>query len=92
MKRSANRILTTHAGSLAWPLDLLEMMDAKLCAKPYDHEAYGKRIRSAVAEMVQKQVECGVDVVTDAELVGRENVIGGSDCGFSSQATFKQLW
>jgi len=65
MKRSTNRILTTHAGSLARPMDLLEMMDAKLRAKPYDHEAYGKRSRSAVAEMVRKQVECGVDVVTD---------------------------
>jgi len=67
MKRSTNRILTTHAGSLARPMDILEMMDAKMRAKPYDHEAYGKRIRSAVAEMVRKQVECGVDVVTDGE-------------------------
>jgi 5-methyltetrahydropteroyltriglutamate--homocysteine methyltransferase len=67
MKRSTNRILTTHAGSLARPMDLLETMDAKLRAQPYDHEVYGKRIRSAVAEMVRRQVECGVDIVTDGE-------------------------
>jgi 5-methyltetrahydropteroyltriglutamate--homocysteine methyltransferase len=67
MKRSTNRILTTHAGSLARPKDLLEMMDAKLRAKPYDKAAYGKRIREAVADMVRKQVDSGVDIVTDGE-------------------------
>jgi 5-methyltetrahydropteroyltriglutamate--homocysteine methyltransferase len=67
MKRSTNRILTTHAGSLARPKDLLEMMDAKLRGKPYDRDAYAKRIRGAVADAVRKQVECGVDIVTDGE-------------------------
>jgi 5-methyltetrahydropteroyltriglutamate--homocysteine methyltransferase len=67
MKRSTNRILTTHAGSLARPKDLLEIMDAKLKGLPYDSEAYAKRVRSAVAEVVRKQVECGVDIVTDGE-------------------------
>jgi methionine synthase II (cobalamin-independent) len=67
MKRSANRILTTHVGSLARPKDLLEMMDARLRGKPHDNEAYVTRVRSAVAEVVRKQVECGVDIVTDGE-------------------------
>ncbi len=67
MKRSTKRIMTTHAGSLARPKDLLEMMDAKLRGKPYDQEAYANRIRGAVAEMVRQQVECGVDIVTDGE-------------------------
>jgi 5-methyltetrahydropteroyltriglutamate--homocysteine methyltransferase len=67
MKRSTERILTTHVGSLARPKDLLEMMDAKLKGEPYDNDAYNKRVRSAVAEVVRKQVECGVDVVTDGE-------------------------
>ena len=67
MKRSTDRILVTHAGSLARPKDLLEMMDAKLCGKAYDDAAYAKRIRGAVADMVRKQVECGVDIVTDGE-------------------------
>lgn len=67
MKRSTNRILTTHAGSMARPKDLLEIMDAKLKGQPYDKDAYDKRVRSAVAEVVRKQVECGVDIVTDGE-------------------------
>ena len=67
MKRSTDRILTTHCGSLARPKDLLEMMQAKDSGQPYDHEAFAARVRSAVAEVVRKQDECGVDVVTDGE-------------------------
>ena len=67
MKRSTDRILTTHVGSLARPKDLLEMMDAKLRSKPYDNESYSRRVRSAVTEVVRKQVQCGVDIVTDGE-------------------------
>src|SRR6266571_1565877 len=43
MKRSTDRILVTHAGSLARPKDLLEMMDAKLSGRSYDQAAYGKQ-------------------------------------------------
>jgi|SRR5882724_1851201 len=67
MKRSTDRILTNQVGSLARPKDLLEMMDAKLKGKPYDSESYNKRVHSAVAEVVRKQVECAVDIVTDGE-------------------------
>jgi 5-methyltetrahydropteroyltriglutamate--homocysteine methyltransferase len=67
MKRSTERILTTHCGSLPRPKDVLDLMDAKLWGRPYDHEAYVKSVRGAVGEMVRKQVECGVDIVTDGE-------------------------
>ncbi|MGH7846498.1 MAG: cobalamin-independent methionine synthase II family protein [Candidatus Binatia bacterium] len=67
MKRSTDRILTTHVGSLARPKDLLDIMDAKLHGKPYDIEAYVRRVRSAVAEIVRRQVESGIDIVTDGE-------------------------
>jgi 5-methyltetrahydropteroyltriglutamate--homocysteine methyltransferase len=67
MKRSTDRILTTHIGSLARPADLMGMMDAKLKGEPYDRAAYETRVREAVAESVQKQVETGIDVVTDGE-------------------------
>ena len=67
MKRSTDRILVTHAGSLARPKDLLEMMDAKLSGRSYDQAAYGKRIRNAVADRVRNQVQCGIDIVTDGE-------------------------
>lgn len=72
MKRSTERILVTHAGSLARPKDLMEMLLARNDGKPYDREALPKRLRSAVAEVAQKQIECGVDIVNDGEL-GKSN-------------------
>jgi len=72
MKRSTERILVTHAGSLARPKDLMEMLLARNDGKPYDREALPKRLRSAVAEAAQKQIECGVDIVNDGEL-GKSN-------------------
>ena len=67
MKRSTDRILTTHTGSLARPTDLLDLMKVKESREPYDHEVYATRVRSAVAEVVRKQAESGVDVVNDGE-------------------------
>jgi len=72
MKRSTERILVTHAGSLARPKDLMEMLLARNDGKPYDREALPERLRSAVAEVAQKQIECGVDIVNDGEL-GKSN-------------------
>ena len=67
MKRSTDRILTTHCGSLPRPHDLLDVMKVKLSGEPYDADAYALRIRSAVATVVRKQVETGIDVPTDGE-------------------------
>jgi len=67
MKRSTDRILTTHCGSLARPKDLLDMLKAKFTGESYDHDTYARRVRSAVAEVVRKQVESGIDIPTDGE-------------------------
>jgi 5-methyltetrahydropteroyltriglutamate--homocysteine methyltransferase len=67
MKRSTDRILTTHCGSLARPKDLLDLMKAKVNGEIYDENAYVERVRSAVTDVVNKQVECGVDIITDGE-------------------------
>ena len=67
MKRSTERILTTHTGSLPRPDDLTRTMFAKEEGVPVDSGALAGRIRSAVAEVVRKQVEVGVDVVNDGE-------------------------
>jgi 5-methyltetrahydropteroyltriglutamate--homocysteine methyltransferase len=72
MKRSIDRILVTHVGSLARPVDLMEMLVARNEGKPYDTAALAVRTRQAVAEVVQKQLECGVDIVNDGEL-GKSN-------------------
>jgi 5-methyltetrahydropteroyltriglutamate--homocysteine methyltransferase len=67
MNLSADRILTTHCGSLARPKDLLDIMKAKLKGEPYDHDTYVKQVRSAVAETVRQQIESGIDIPTDGE-------------------------
>ena len=62
MKRSTDRILTTHVGSLPRPADLLAMMEAKEKGGAFDRNVYEARLREAVAEIVNKQVELGIDV------------------------------
>jgi 5-methyltetrahydropteroyltriglutamate--homocysteine methyltransferase len=67
MNRSTDRILTTHCGSLPRPRDLLDLMKAKINGQPYDAGAYAARVQSAVAEIVRRQVACGIDIPTDGE-------------------------
>src|SRR5215510_13436450 len=67
MKHSTERILTTHCGSLARPKDLLDLMKAQVNGGPYNRDVYASRIQGAVAEVVRKQIESGIDVVTDGE-------------------------
>jgi 5-methyltetrahydropteroyltriglutamate--homocysteine methyltransferase len=68
MKRSTDRFLTTHTGSLPRPDDLVQMMYAKESGVPVEPKALGARIKAAVAEVVDKQIEAGVDLVNDGEL------------------------
>lgn len=67
MKRSIERILTTHAGSLPRPDDLRDMLIAKDEGRPYDQGVFATRVRSAVAEVVQQQLACGLDIINDGE-------------------------
>jgi 5-methyltetrahydropteroyltriglutamate--homocysteine methyltransferase len=67
MQYSTERILTTFAGSLARPADLLAMMQARESGQPYDEEAFTARVKRAVVEVVGHQVDAGVDVVCDGE-------------------------
>ena len=67
MKRSTGRILTTHVGSLPRPTDLLDIVQAREQGKPVDEKAHAARLRIAVAEIVRKQIDLGVDVVDDGE-------------------------
>ncbi len=64
MKRSDRRILTTHAGSLPRPADLLAMMQAA----DADAGKLAARVRSAVKDVVRKQADLGLDVITDGEM------------------------
>ncbi len=68
MKRSTDRFLTTHTGSLPRPEDLIRMMYAKEEGVPVDAAALSQRVGAAVEEVVRKQAAAGVDVVNDGEM------------------------
>ncbi len=67
MKRSDRRILTTHAGSLIRPPELLNYLRAKQGGQAYDDAAYQRCLKDGVAAVVRRQAEAGVDVVSDGE-------------------------
>lgn len=72
MKYSTDRILTTHAGALPQPADLKQMHLAKSSGQPVDDAKFAARVREAVAEVIKKQINCGIDIVNDGE-VGKSN-------------------
>jgi 5-methyltetrahydropteroyltriglutamate--homocysteine methyltransferase len=68
MKRSTDRILTTHAGRLDGPPDLREMTVALQAGRPVDPKALLSSVRGGIVEIIRKQAEAGIDVVSDGEL------------------------
>jgi 5-methyltetrahydropteroyltriglutamate--homocysteine methyltransferase len=68
MKRSSDRFLATHTGSLPRPPDLVRMMFAKEEGVPVDRGALAARIAGAVDDIVARQVAAGVDIVNDGEI------------------------
>lgn len=68
MKRSTERILTTHAGSLPRPEGVRELVTAKTEGQAVDDAALARRLDEGVAEVVRLQVASGIDVVNDGEL------------------------
>ncbi len=67
MKRSVDRILTTHVGSLIRPQPLQEFLRAKQAGKPFDLQAYDHCLTRSVADVVRRQAEAGIDVISDGE-------------------------
>jgi 5-methyltetrahydropteroyltriglutamate--homocysteine methyltransferase len=67
MSQTANRILTTHVGSLIRPPELLELFEAKQDGRPVDDAVFDERLRQSVAEVVRQQAEVGIDIVSDGE-------------------------
>jgi 5-methyltetrahydropteroyltriglutamate--homocysteine methyltransferase len=67
MKRSSDRILTTHVGSLPRPDDLIPLLQVRDAGQPYDQVALGARVARAVDEVARKQAELGVDIINDGE-------------------------
>src|SRR5260370_21789645 len=75
MKRSTDRILTTHAGSLSRPANLIAMSKAIAVGESKGDAAYAQVLAASVADVVKKQCELGVDIPDDGEF-GKP--VGGS--------------
>jgi 5-methyltetrahydropteroyltriglutamate--homocysteine methyltransferase len=67
LQQNTGRIQTTHIGSLPRPHHLLDQLKAKFSGKPFDEKAFDAELRQAVTDVVRKQKECGIDIVTDGE-------------------------
>ncbi len=67
MQRSTTRILTTHTGSLPRPPALVPLLLEDQDKPGSNKAALEAAVRSAVAGVVQKQIECGLDIINDGE-------------------------
>jgi 5-methyltetrahydropteroyltriglutamate--homocysteine methyltransferase len=67
MKRSTDRILTTHVGSLIRPPHLQELLRARQKDEGFDQTAYDQCLAQSVGEVVQAQADTGIDIVSDGE-------------------------
>ena len=67
MAKSADRILTTHVGSLVRPDDLLVFLRRQQDGEPYDAAAFEECLRRSVVDVVRRQADAGIDIVSDGE-------------------------
>lgn len=67
MRRSTERILTTHVGSLIRPADLQPFIRARQSGQPYDEKAHAACLSRSVGEVVKRQADAGIDVPSDGE-------------------------
>jgi 5-methyltetrahydropteroyltriglutamate--homocysteine methyltransferase len=68
MKRSDDRILTTHTGSLPRPETLLSLVRAKERGQPVDNGTFSEEVSAAVRAIVRRQADAGIDVISDGEM------------------------
>jgi 5-methyltetrahydropteroyltriglutamate--homocysteine methyltransferase len=88
MKRSTDRILTTHTGSLPRPSDLTALLETLDAGSMHDPAAMEGRVRRAVADVVRTQVDTGIDIVNDGEQgkVGYSTYVRHRLTGFGGQS------
>src|SRR3954471_11090010 len=91
MPRSTDHIVTTHAGSLPRPDDVVELIWGGIEGKPVDHAKLDETLDRAVPDVVRRQREAGVEVVSDGELSkpGFSNYINDRFTGFEGRAEFQ---
>ena len=88
MKRSSDRILTTHSGSLPRPDSLVHLMVAREQGKPVDAIELAGSVRAAVSDVVRHQVDVGIDVLSDGEMskIGFANYVKDRLTGFEGES------
>ncbi|NDD11545.1 MAG: epoxyalkane--coenzyme M transferase, partial [Betaproteobacteria bacterium] len=62
------RILTTHVGSLPRPQDVVDLIFAKERGDAFDQSTFDQTMQKAVREVVSKQIQSGIDIVSDGEM------------------------
>ena len=87
----ADRILTTHAGSLPRPDDLADMVWARIDGEKVDEGELSAKIESAVDQVVAKQHEVGLDVISDGEMSksGFSTYVNDRFSGFGGRSEFQ---
>jgi hypothetical protein len=85
MKISSDHVLTTHTGSLPRPQQLIDLVYRKQEGKTVDGAAFDSMVGKTVDELVRRQVDIGVDVVSDGEVSkpGFVNYIAKRLAGFA---------
>ncbi len=78
MKTSTNRILTTHVGSIPRPEGVTALLRARLSGHTLDEAQLAARVAEAVAEVVRRQAEVGIDVISDGEM-GKTSFLAYAD-------------
>ena len=93
MKRSTDRILTTHTGSLPRPPELLELFSERMDGREVDAALLRERASAAVADAVRRQVEAGIDVVSDGEMgkIGFANYVQDRMTGFGGEVSSRSF-
>ena len=88
MHLSNDRILTTHVGSLPRPEHLADLLLQRESGETVDEAAFAKQVSTAVHDIVRRQVEAGVDIVSDGEMgkIGYSTYIKDRCSGFSGDS------
>ncbi len=91
MPRSTDHIVTTHAGSLPRPERIVDLIWGGIDGQEVDHDALAAQLDEGVADIVRKQHEAGIQVVSDGELSkpGFSNYINDRFTGFEGRAEFQ---
>jgi 5-methyltetrahydropteroyltriglutamate--homocysteine methyltransferase len=89
MKTSEHRILTSHVGSLPREETVFKLLEARENRQAYDQAAFDRTVADAVRDVVKRQVDTGIDVVSDGETskISYATYVHDRLSGFSEQGT-----